>query len=262
MADRFDLVAPLRQELDLLDQDAVRVYVERGQFDVIFHGANPNPVKNQADSADRMFEDSMRVFMNFYQIRQSCGQLIYLGSGAEFDKRWEMRQVMETEIGRHMPQDVYGFSKYIMNELATHSENVINLRLFACYGPHDHPSKFITYAINCCLAGEPVTIRQDCWFDYLHVDDFARIAAWAISAVPRHHDYNISSGERITLQAIASEVCAQMGNKRGVTILSDGFNKEYTASNARLLQEIGPFKFTSIQEGIARQIEWQRRNTK
>ena len=132
LSERHEVAAPTRQELDLKDAAAVADYISRGGFDVVFHGANPNPVKNAADDLDRMFEDSLQIFMNLYQARHACGKLLYLGSGAEYDKRFDLDRVQESDMGRHLPADAYGLSKFIMNEMATGTDNVYNLRLFAC----------------------------------------------------------------------------------------------------------------------------------
>lgn len=260
--DKYNLTAPTRQELDLRDYSAVKQFIECGNYDVIFHSANPNPVKNDADNLNRMFEDSMHVFMNFYHMKDYYGKLIYIGSGAEYDKRFDMNQVSEDDFGIKLPTDTYGFSKFIMNELAVKSENIYNMRLYACYGPYDHGSKFITHAINCCLNEQPITIRQDCWFDYLHVYDFSKIACWFIDENPQHHDYNICSGNPITLMKIAQIVNEQFDHKVEIQIMNEGFNKAYTGNNQRLLSEIGKFEFIPIEKGIEMQIDWQRRSIK
>jgi hypothetical protein len=41
-------------------------------------------------------------------------------------------------------------------------------------------------------------------------------------------------------------------------ILKEGLNKEYTASNRRLLEEIGEYHFISLEEGIRMQIQSER----
>ncbi|MCO5385909.1 MAG: NAD(P)-dependent oxidoreductase [Desulfosporosinus sp.] len=263
LREKFEVYSPSRQDLDLRNSEEVYNYLKIGKFDVVLHSANPNPIKNaKADQQNKMFEDSLRIFMNFQNATSLYRKLIYLGSGAEFDKRYEIASVSEDKLGRHLPEDDYGFAKYIMNSLARNSENIYNLRIFACYGPYDHESKFITHAINCCLKNEPVTIRQDCWFDYMHVFDVAKIASWFIVSEPMYHDYNCCSGKRILLSEIAAEVCRQMDNVRGVQFLSKELNREYTADNSRLLNEMRKMEFITLEKGIALQIEWHRRNMK
>jgi UDP-glucose 4-epimerase len=258
---KYNVVAPSRQELDVKDSEAVRDFLKQGAFDVVLHLANPNPVKNSLDDLKNMFYDSLKIFMNFYENQNLYYKMIYLGSGAEFDKRRDIAYFKEEVSNKSIPVDEYGFGKYVMNQLAIKSNNIHNFRIFACYGPYDHNSKFITHAINCCMRNEAITIRQDCVFDYMHVEDLFNIICWGIDNALEHHDYNICSGKRILLSEIAEKVCAQMHSTRGVRILNNGLNKEYTADNSRLLNEMGKYKFLTIDEGISKQITWQRSNT-
>ena len=51
-----------------------------------------------------------------------------------------------------------------------------------------------------------------------------------------------------------------MNNKNGIIIKNIGFNKEYTASNQRILHETGKeVKIISIDEGIDKLIHWEKK---
>ncbi len=256
-----EVAAPARQDLNLKDTKEVEDYIKEGKFDVIIHSANPNPVKNSRfDSESMMLEDSLRIFMNLYRNRKYCEKLLYLGSGAECDKTEEIRGISENLEDRAIPKDIYGFGKYIMNELALSSTNVYNLRLFACYGPFDHESKFITHCIRCCLRGEEITIRQNCMFDYIHVYDLAKVMLYAIENDLEEHVYNVGSGQRYSLFEIAEKVRAQMSCTKPIVILKDGWNKEYTPDVSRLEAEAGlTEQFLSLDDGIALQIMHERK---
>lgn len=252
------LYAPRRQELNLLDENEVKKYLIENKIDIVIHSANPNPVKNSLDKAETMFEDSMRVFMNLYNAKDCYEYMYTLGSGAEYDKSKEIASIKEEEEGRSVPYDSYGLAKFVMNELVKKSDKHCNLIIFACYGPTDHPSKFITHVIHCCMKNEPITIRQDCYFDYMHVSDLGKILEYFIYHKPKYNSYNISTGTKNTLREIAEMVRTQMQMENEITILNPGWNKEYTASNERLLSEIGDFKFMSLEEGIRIQIESEK----
>lgn len=249
-----ELYTPGRKELNLLDEGQVREYLQKESFDVVIHGANPNPVKNEADKQETMFEDSIRVFMNLYRAEDCYGRMYTLGSGAEYDKSRDICSIEETEWGRSIPYDSYGLAKFAINEIIEKSSKQCNLRIFACYGPTDHESKFITHAIRCCMKGEDITIRQNCYFDYMHVSDLAKILEFFIYHEPLHKAYNICSGTRFSLSEIAEKVIRQMKTDNKVVCLKDGWNKEYTGSNKRLLKELGDYTFLSLDEGIKIQI--------
>lgn len=255
---KYCVVSPSRKELNLLDETAVVEYLKNGAFDVVIHCANSTPAKNPLDSQDRMLADSLRAYFNLRKCSDLYAKMLYLGSGAEYDKRFDISYVTEDEIGNTIPQDDYGFAKYIMNEDAKKSENIYNLRIFGCYGPTDAKSKFIRDAIDCCLEHRAITIRQNCMFDYMYVTDLADIVSKFIEKSPKFHDYNVCSGKKISLKEIAKIVAEQMHNLYPIEIAKDGWNKEYTASNRRLCDEFENIVFTGIEQGIAQQIEWQR----
>lgn len=258
----YEIVAPTRHELNLLNEDEVKQFLKNGRFDIVLHCANPNPIKNPADNKNiGMLEGSLRIFMNFYKSQDLFGNMFYLGSGAEFDKSRDMALISEDEFGRSVPKDVYGFGKYIMNQLTQTSRNIFNARVFACFGPYDHESKFITHVIRCCLTGKEITIRQNCYFDYIHVSDLGKMLLEVMREQPGYHDYNLCSGKRITLYEIAKIVCEQMGyDESRIVFLDDGWNKEYTGSNQRFMQEHPDFEFLPIEKGIQYQIAWEKEN--
>ena len=126
-----------------------------------------------------------------------------------------------------------------MNQNARVSRNIYNLRIFGCYGPTDAKTKFIRDAIDCCFEDRPITIRQNCMFDYMYVEDLAYIACSLMEKENlAFHDYNVCSGKRISLLEIAEIVKKQLNNPYPIEIAKDGWNKEYTGDNSRLMKEI------------------------
>lgn len=251
-----NVYAPTRSELDVKNTTQVKNYLKQECFDVIIHFASPSPVRSgQFDKYETLFEDSLKIFMNFYSMQDYYGKMFYSGSGAEFDKTREISLVTESEIGQYIPNDAYGFSKYIINELANSSKNIYNMRIFACYGPHEYDYKFITHAIHCCMENRPITIRQDCYFDYLYVDDYIKCLMYFIDKTPNFHDYNVSSGKRIRLSSIAEIVRKEMRSPYPIEILSKGMNLEYTSNNERIVKETGIKEFLPLEKGIKKLIE-------
>ena len=255
--------APSRQELNLLDRDEVLHYLDKNSYDVVAHFASPSPVRSpRIASYDRLFKDSLSIFMNMAAGSSLYGRMLYSGSGAEYDKRNDIILVKEEEIGQSIPLDDYGLAKYIMNDMARFSSNIYNLRIFACFGPGEYKDKFITHAIRCCRNNKPITIRQDCRFDYLYIDDYAKAVAHFVTHAPKWHDYNVTSSTRVLLSAIASIVKEELGCKSEIQISNDGFAPEYTASNQRLLAEMNDIKFMNINEAIhkyvaTKGVEWE-----
>jgi GDP-L-fucose synthase len=254
-----NVVAPRRSELNLSNRDEVIGYLKDNRFDVVVHFATPSPYRSpDKDSYETLFEDSLNIFMNLYAARSEYGRLLYSGSGAEYDKRRELKLVSEEQIGESIPIDSYGLSKFIINDIAKSSQNIYNLRVFACFGPKEYDSKFITHAVRCCLSQQPITIRQDCWFDYLYVDDYARYVSYFVDHEPCRHDYNACSGVRIRLSDIAHIVSNKFGGQVPISIASAGMNLEYTGSNERIVEETGIKDLIGIETAIDKLIAWEK----
>lgn len=255
LSDIFTVFSPRREELNLFCDDSIRDYLLTNKINYIIHSANPNPSKNPLDISERLLRDSLQMFMAIYQCKDCVKKIVYLGSGAIYDKTKDIISVSEEVMLRSVPKDDYGFAKYIMEHMT--SENIYNLCLFGCYGPGDADSKFITHCIRCCLKHEPITIRQDCMFDYMHVSDLGKILTWIINSEPKYNTYNACSGKRISLLEIAQMVKRKMNSDMEIVILNEGWNKEYTGSNVRLLKEYNG-DFLTIEKGIDIQIEWEK----
>lgn len=256
----YDIYTPKRNDLNLKDEQSVSDYLAKEKFDVVLHFASPTPGKNKLDSYETLVEDGLRIFMNLYNHRNLFGKMIYTGSGAEFDKSRDINRVEEENCFLSIPKDSYGFAKMMMNQLAQKSDNIYNFRIFGCYGPGDHESKFITHCIRSILLNRNVTIRKDCKFDYIHVYDFARFIEWGINHEMKFHDYNVSSGQCFWLSEIAECVCRNMNSKVSVELLSEEKNYNYSANSNRIKEESKLDCFYSLEDGIKMQIEWEISN--
>lgn len=241
---------PTRQQLNINDFTKSEDFLKKGDYDIVVLAAIPTPFSHSNHLERDPLLSGLLSFMNFYRLRNYVEKIFYFGSGAEFDKRYDISNVKEEDLERYLPTDPYGFSKYVMNDYARASENVYNLRLFGCYGPTDADKKFIAHCIKCCLKKEPITIKQNCLFDYIYVEDIVPIISHMVNREPAFHDYNICSGSHISLCDIAEIVRNVMGTSNEIQVLKDGLGLEYTGSNTRLKKEVSGLQLTSLEDGI------------
>ncbi|MEG2698867.1 MAG: NAD(P)-dependent oxidoreductase, partial [Ruthenibacterium sp.] len=202
--DRYRVFAPRHAELELLDAAALSAFVRNNKIDVIVHAAIHVPRFN---GGEKEFFNDMQMFANLEKISHSVEKLIYFGSGAEFDKRFDIEMVREEQLGRTIPVTEYGLAKYTMNLLARRSENIYNLRLFGIFGKYElWEIKLLSNL--CCKAvfDLPLTVRRNCKFDFLSVEDLPAIVAWFIENEPQHHDYNVCMGKEYWLTDLADQV--------------------------------------------------------
>lgn len=254
LREKYDVAAPTRAELDVYRADSVDAFLAENSVDFLVHCAICTPA-NPLDDGKDVLESVLRSFLNFK--KHKFKKIIYIGSGAEYGKDKDIINATEDDIGKRLPADEYGLAKYALNEIARSSENIINMRIFGCYGQMEPERRFIRHAVDCCLKSKPITIRQDCRFSYVFVTDLARAVLRVLERETSYHDYNICSGT-YKLSELAAIVKKQMNNPLPTIIGAEGFNNEYTAVNTRFKTEFPDFKFTPIEQGIAEQISWQR----
>lgn len=254
LRERYCVVAPRRDELDLQQPEAVKRFLDKGQFDAVVHTANPTG-HNPIDSRERLFEDSLRVFLSLERCADSYGRMIYFGSGAEFGKHRSLDMVSEEDIGLELPRDPYGLSRYAMQKLARARSNIVNLRLFGCYGPGDAAYKLIPDVMRCIREGTAIRLRQDAWFDFIYVTDIVPVLDHFLAQPARHVDYNLCSGTPLSVLAIAEEVRRQMKSNAPLVIQQEAPGLAYTASNSRLREEIPLWRPTPLERAVRNILE-------
>lgn len=253
LSDRYQVFAPPHSELELLDYEALARYVERNRIQSVVHAAVHVPMFN---GAEKEFFHDMQMFMNLEKLSAGLDKLLYFGSGAEFDKRSDITLVKEEDWGKSIPVTEYGLAKYTMNRIARDSRNIYNLRLFGIFGKYElWQIKFLSNL--CCKAvfDLPLTVRKECSFDFLYIDDLAPVVAWFLEHEPRHHDYNVCMGVPYELTELARMVDQAACKELPIQVLSEGRNPDYTACGDRLWRETG-LKPTAMEAALRSLYAW------
>lgn len=249
--DLYEIYAPASNEFDISDERAVNAQLKKHYYDVIIHAAVYNPRVGSNKDPSKELDKNLRMFFNFERYQSFYGKMLYFGSGAEFDKSGEISMINEGGAGNGIPKTDYGLYKYIINKSIQHSNNIYNLRIFGLFGKYENWKKtFISGACCKALKGLPITIRQNVYFDYLYIDDFCKIIKWFIDHDAKHKDYNVTSGKKIDLLTLANIVKKVSDKDLPIYVCKEGLANEYSASNQRLLNEMGGFAFTSIEDAI------------
>lgn len=253
----YEIYAPTRNELDISNEQAVKEQLQRQYFDVIVHAAVYNPRVGFNKDLLKELDINLRMFFNFERYKNFYGKMLYFGSGAEFDKRDDISMINEDEAGNGIPATDYGLYKYIINKSIQQSNNIYNLRIFGLFGKYENWRRtFISGACCKALKNLPITIRQNVYFDYLYIHDLCKIVEWFIENDGQFRTYNVTSGKRVDLLTIADIVKKISEKDLPIYLCKEGLEKEYSASNKKLLNEIGNFSFTSMEDAIKDLYMW------
>lgn len=247
----YDIYCPKREELDLTNELSVEEYLKQKTFDVIIHAANTNNTRNKTVTAYDSLDGNLRMFYNLERCKAYYGKMYYFGSGAEYDMRYYMPYMKEDYFGKHIPQDPYGFSKYIMSKACERAGNIYDLRLFGVYGKYEEwERRFISNAICRGLKGMDITIQKNIYFDYLWVEDLCCIMKWFLINEPQYHHYNVCRGLKMDLYSLACLIRESLNIDCNIVVAEEGWKLEYTGNNQRFLSEIGGYQFAGFEKTI------------
>ncbi|MGK0468600.1 NAD-dependent epimerase/dehydratase family protein [Clostridium sp.] len=252
-----------RETVNLLDGKSVRSFINKNQIDLIINCANVGGTRKTGYDIGKVdiFQENLKIFFNLVRCLNKDIRLIHFGSGAEYNKNNDLKKIKELDFDKSVPEDSYGYAKYIMSRYIEKEENINCLRIFGCYGPHeDYTFKFISNSIIKNIMNLPITINQNVVFDYLFIDDLVSIVRQFIINQPKDKIMNITPTKSIDLLKVARIINEIGDNKSEIILLKHNLNKEYTGDNSLLFKYLKDFNFTSYEIGIRKLYDYYVKN--
>jgi GDP-L-fucose synthase len=249
---QYALLYPSHKELELLNTEKVLDFINTNKIDIIIHCANVGGSRKTGYDSGKIdiVEKNLRMFFNLARCLGKVRRMIHFGSGAEYDSRNYKPGMPESYFGAHVPEDPYGFSKYIISKHIENSKKIICLRIFGMFGKYeDYDFKFISNSIVKNLFKLPIVINQNVYFDYMYINDAVRLVAKIMNKKMKHRTYNLTTGRAIDLVTIANKINEISDFKSEIIIKNPGLNKEYSGDNSRLMREI-KIKFIPMESAI------------
>lgn len=247
---RYQIIAPLRSELNLENREDCYKFLKRYKPDIIIHSAvNVNSV-----------EKNINLLFNIMSFNEHYGRLIYFGSGAEYSKKL-YKPLMEEDYSKNsFPESGYELSKYLCGREIENCQfnNVFNLRLFGVYGKYErYDLRPVSNNILRALSGLPIKIYQDMKLDYLFIDDLCTLIYKFINLKkPKFKTYNVCSGNPIFLTQLAKIIKDLMNVKKEIVLDNNEFKKEYSGDPSRIFKELKKIKLTSHKIAVEKIIEY------
>lgn len=255
----FEILAPGRPELDLLDAAAVRSFLTRNPVDAVVHTATI-PGHRNAPLVRNLGLGNIRMFLNLFRAAADSTRFVVLGSGAEYDVSRDIVKAREDDPLHPVPADETGFSKLVQATVADGRAGFVHLRPFGVYGPHeDWEIRFVSNALCKALHGLPITLRQNRRLDYVWVDDLCGVVARFLRRESDGHAvFNVTPDETPDLLSLARLARDVAGSDVPIIIARDGIGFEYTGDNRRLRGEFPDLTFTPFREAMERLCSFYR----
>ena len=266
MQERFEILAPRHNELDLADESSVKAWFREHSVDAVIHSATKPGHRNAADPTSIAITN-LHMFSNLFENarRANVNRFLFLGSGSEYDMRHYTPHMKEESLGDSIPADDTGFSKYVCTRMLEGIPGYVNVRFFGIFGKYeDYSIRFISNAICKAMFDLPITLRQDKRFDYTYIDDGVRAVERFLDAPSsdlKYNDYNVTPNETVSLLYLAELVRKTLGKPDlPIIVGAPGFGVEYSGDNSRLMGLFPDFAFTPMENSVRSLYDWYAAN--
>jgi dTDP-4-dehydrorhamnose reductase len=227
--DKYHIIAPGKDELDLTNTKSVEKFFENKYFDVVIHTA----IKGVADTKDPDETISFWNLVMFYNLlskKDHFKKLINIGSGAE----------------RYLPNTPYGYSKNIINKLVQKYDDFYTLRVFAVFDENENDTRFIKSSIRKVLNNEPIVVYQDRLMDFIYMPDLISIIGYYIEGRDLLKEVDCIYEDTVSLSKIAKYINNHLSTNRVPINVEDPLPGEnYIGTFTEL-----PIAFIGLEQGI------------
>ena len=226
--EKYYIIAPGREELDLLNSESVDTFFEGKHFDVVIHTATVGGSRLKEEDETVSFYNLI-MFYNLIRKKQQFNKLISFGSGAEY----------------RVEYTPYGFSKKIINKLIHKHDNFYNLRIYAVFDEKEKDTRFIKSNIQRYVNNEPILIHQDKLMDFIYMPDLISIVEHYIVGIDLLKEVDCIYDDTVSLSNIAQQINNLSINKVPINIEDPLPGQNYIGIYNEL-----PIAFIGLEQGI------------
>ena len=272
-------------EMDLSDQKQVSELFERDQFDVVVHLAAQAGVRYSLENPRAYIDSNLVGFMNILEAcrHQQVRHLVYASSSSVYGANTKMPFSVHDNVDH--PLSLYAASKKA-NELMAHAYSHLfslpttGLRFFTVYGPWGRPDMALFKFTDAMAKGRPIDVynHEKMQRDFTYIDDIVEGVIRVSDRVPKPNPdcsgsapdpgtssapykiYNIGNNQPVELSRFIEAIENALGVKAQQNLLpmQPGDVPATYADIDDLINDVGFHPQTSIEDGVARFVQWYR----
>ena len=178
----YDVTSLSSKDCDLLDLNQVE-HLFKEKYDVVINCAAKG-VSNLDD--EQVYWDNLTMFNNLKLYKEKYNTFINIGSGSELN-----------------PTHWYSKSKAKIWEGIKKEDNFYNVRVWGCFGKGEPKFRFFNKLFLSQKQNTSFTINKNMYFDFIWVEDLARIIEQVILNPPSSKEVNAVYKEKYSLVDLA-----------------------------------------------------------
>ena len=229
------------------------------KFDYIFHQAAISDTRNY--DQEIIMKTNVNSFYDLLAIAKKDGAvMVYASSAATYGN-----QPSPQTVGKESPENPYGYSKYIMDQIAYRysKENpdltIVGLRFFNVYGPREYykanTSSMVIQLGHQILDGKIPRLfkgSDQIFRDFIYIDDVLQAVIKACDP-KQNGTYNVGTGISSSFQDIADILQKELGTDLGTEYFPnpyDGYQMHTQANISTSKDNLGFEPKVSLEQGI------------
>jgi nucleoside-diphosphate-sugar epimerase len=220
--------APGRDKLNLLDSQMVKEFMAHNEFDICFHTCILGGRRTKAEDYDVVYINLL-MFENLMKYSHKFKMIFNMDSGAIYDRNTDILNRKEEDINT-IPEDFYGFSKYIIYQRSLSHKNLYNLRIFNIFHPYEEDTRFIKLCFSNYKNNIIMNIQDDKYFDFVYYLDFIKVIEYYVNNIDTQEilpkTINISYDKKYKLSEIAKLISPHIK----LNISNENSNNNYSGN--------------------------------
>ena len=268
---------PSRYDVNLMNLDSIVNYIVENDIDSIIHcAAKVGGIKANTEHLGEFFYENIIMNTNVLEAARLTGvdKIVSFMSTCVFpDKaKYPLSTDQIHEGEPHSSNYAYAYAKRMLEvqSRAYQDDNgCIFITVIPCniYGQHDNfnldSSHVIPALIHKCYLAKENNTNFEIWGtglpyrEFMYSEDVGRITQWVLENYNDPEPLIISPDEEICISVIAQEIAHRMGFEGNITYNNEMDGQFHKPSDNSKLKSLLPnFKFTPIEEGIQKSIDW------
>jgi len=247
----YNFYSPNHKELDVLDYNKLKEYINNINPDIIIHTAILGGRRTKEETSDVVYKNLL-MFENIIKCSKNVKMIINFDSAAIYDRKTDIFNKKEYEL-ETIPEDYYGFSKYIIYNRSLSLNNVYNFRIFNIFHINEENDRFIKACFNAKKNNTEFVIHEDKYFDFVYEDDFVKIIKYYLDNFDKNNlekTINICYKDNIKLSEIVKLIENTHEYKEiKLKVLNNECKNNYCGDNT-LLNNIKDIKLDGLKESL------------
>jgi UDP-glucuronate 4-epimerase len=273
------------QKLDIIDREAMAELFQKQKFDAVMHLAAQAGVRYSITHPQSYIDSNLVGFGNILEGCRHSGvkHLVFASSSSVYGANTKLPFSEHDNVDH--PVSLYAVTKKA-NELMAHCYSHLydlpctGLRFFTVYGPWGRPDMALFKFTKGILEGDPIPVFNHGKMirDFTYIDDIVEGVVRVIdrpaspnpdwsgktpdpaTSYARYRIYNIGNNQPVELMRYIEVLEKSLGKKAKLQMLpmQEGDVPATSANVESLENDVGFRPRTSVEQGIARFVEWYK----